>query len=112
MINQRASADMRRGHKLITNELLKKFEELGAQDTPDAIAVSKYFHSMSDWTWYATEYNKDEEMFFGLVNGFETELGYFSLEELSGMIYGVPFERDLSFEPTTIKEIKRQLKSN
>ena len=35
----------------------------------------------SDWTWYATEYD-GEDLFFGLVSGFEVELGYFSRTEL------------------------------
>ncbi len=38
-------------------------------------------------------------MFFGLVDGFERELGYFSLSELESVHgpYGVGIERDLYF---------------
>jgi hypothetical protein len=31
----------------------------------------------SSWTWYSTEFD-GEDLFFGLVVGFETELGYFN----------------------------------
>ena len=47
---------------------------------------------------------------FGLVQGFETELGYFSLDELAEatVFGGVPaVERDLYWEPKTLGEIKR-----
>ena len=48
----------------------------------EAKAPVKYFHALSGWTWYASEYDPENERFFGLVNGFELELGYFSLREL------------------------------
>jgi len=36
----------------------------------------KFFHPMSSWTWYLTEYDPKERLAFGLVAGFETEIGY------------------------------------
>ena len=48
---------------------------------------------------------------FGLVEGFETELGYFDLTELAEVtVFGsVPaVERDLYWEPQTLGEIRRQ----
>jgi hypothetical protein len=50
-------------------------------------------------------------LFFGLVKGFEHELGYFSLlelEEISGP-FGQKIERDLHFEPTQLKNIPNLL---
>ena len=47
----------------------------------------------------------------GLVEGFETELGYFDLTELSEVtVFGrVPaVERDLYWAPQTLGEIRRQ----
>ena len=47
---------------------------------------------------------------FGLVEGFETELGYFSLDELAEatVFGGVPaVERDLYWKPMTLGEIRR-----
>ncbi len=45
--------------------------------------------------------------FFGLVDGFEKELGYFNLSELEEVTgpLGLPIERDLWFEPKTLEEI-------
>ena len=85
---------------------LYKQEELG----PDAVAHVKYFTPDSGWTWYATEFD-GEDTFFGLVDGFEKELGYFSLAELctaKGPLC-LPIERDLYWEPKTLKEIAPEL---
>ena len=63
----------------------------------------KFFTPDSNWTWYASEFD-GEDIFFGLVAGFEIELGYFSLSELKearGPL-GLPIERDRFFEPTDL----------
>ena len=78
-------------------------EELGL----DALARVKFFTPDSNWTWYASEFD-GKDTFFGLVVGFETELGYFSLRELSeahGPL-GLPIERDLYFNPRTLRELQ------
>ena len=58
-------------------------------------------------TWYATEYNPETKQFFGLVDGFELELGYFNLEELENLRgpFGLPVERDLYWKPTPLKNL-------
>ncbi|HXG07379.1 MAG TPA: DUF2958 domain-containing protein, partial [Nitrososphaera sp.] len=50
----------------------------------------------------------EDVIFFGLVDGFELELGYFSLSELEGVGGGLtlPIERDRHFTPTTLKELQ------
>ncbi|MCJ7688053.1 MAG: DUF2958 domain-containing protein, partial [Clostridiaceae bacterium] len=60
----------------------------------------------SNWTWYATKFD-DVDTFFGLVDGFEKELGYFSLSELESIRgpFGLKVERDLYFKPTKLKDI-------
>ena len=63
------------------------------------------------WRWYVTEWEAETGLCFGLVEGFETELGYFDLTELSEVtVFGsVPaVERDLYWEPQTLGEIRRQ----
>ena len=87
--------------KLVTKEIENSIPELGKQDGlgHDAIAYAKFFMPDGGWTWYATEYDPKERTFFGLVDGFEKELGYFYLDELEsarGML-GLPIERDLYF---------------
>lgn len=79
-------------------------ENLGLQ----ALAKVKYFTPDSNWTWYGSEFDGND-LFFGLVNGFELELGYFSLQELEKTCgpMGLPIERDLFFEPTTLQELMK-----
>ena len=71
-----------------------------------ALALVKFFTPDSNWTWYASEFD-GEDTFFGLVDGLETELGYFSLSELQSIKgpLGLLIERDLHFEPKTLKEL-------
>ena len=92
--------------KLLTKELLKKLPLLGATEkVADPTAIVKFFTPDSNWTWYATEYD-GEDTFFGLVDGFEKELGYFSLSELKSVrgMLGLPIERDRWFNPKPLSE--------
>ena len=85
--------------KLLTKELLEMFEKTGHQEGKEAKIIAKFFDPTGSWTWYATEYDPEEKMFFGLVKGFEDELGYFSLEELESVKgpFGLGIERDLYY---------------
>lgn len=80
-------------------------EKLGEE----AIAPVKFFTPDANWTWWATEFD-GQELFFGLVSGFEVELGYFSLSELESVRgpMGLPLERDLYYEPTSLRELQRR----
>ena len=74
------------------------------------MAPAKLFSPYGNWTWYVTEWDRRPELCFGLVQGFETELGYFSLDELAEatVFGGVPaVERDLYWQPKTLGEIRR-----
>ncbi len=77
-------------------------EELGLM----TIALVKFFTPDSNWSWYASEFD-GEDLFFGLVSGFEVELGYFLLTELQSVkgSLGLPIERDLYYEPKTLQEL-------
>ena len=94
--------------KLLTKEVLRKLPKLYSQESKglEAIAVVKFFTPDSSWTWYATEFD-GKDTFFGLVDGFEKELGYFSLSELQSVRgkLGLPIERDMYFHPTKLKEL-------
>lgn len=94
--------------KLLTKEILKSLPPLYSQENnPDPIVRVKFFHPMSNWTWYATEYD-GKDIFFGLVDGFEKELGNFSLSELQSVkIHGLGIERDLYFEPKPLSEVMK-----
>lgn len=108
---------------LLTEEIRKQLPPLYSGEEKgldDAIAVVKFFTPDSGWTWYATEgspvdeagyYDTDKPqvdyLFFGLVDGFEREFGYFRLSELESIRgpLGLPIERDRFWTPTRIGDI-------
>ena len=98
--------------KLMTQEVRKKLpppysqEQLGGK----AIAHVKFFTPDSSWTWWATEFD-GKDTFFGLVEGHERELGYFSLAELESVRgpMGLAIERDLHWQPKTLDEIAPEM---
>ena len=98
--------------KLLTQKIIKQLPPLYSQDGKGGktIAYVKFFTPDSNWTWYGCEYD-GEDMFFGLVDGHEKELGYFSLNELKSVkgSLGLPIERDLYFKPKTLEEIAPEL---
>lgn len=113
--------DKLRGMKLLPNEIREQMPPLYSQDGKGGktMAYVKFFTPSSSWTWYATEGEpvKDSSgketdfKFFGLVEGFEKELGYFllsELEEVTGPM-GLPIERDLYFKPTPLSKIAPEL---
>lgn len=101
-------------HSMMTAEIRKAIPDLYAQDGlgKDAVAYVHYFCPWNGWDWYGTEFD-GEDTFFGLVKGFENELGYFSLRELSETkvtIHGTTvkaIERDLHWTPKKLSEIEQ-----
>ena len=95
--------------KILTKALLKKLPNIGdnEKNNNEHIAHVKLFGG-SSWTWYITEFDPIKNLCFGLVDGLEKELGYFSLDELLSLKFppfGLPIERDMWFESTPIKEL-------
>lgn len=103
--------------KLLTKEIAKKLPKLGTTDKQgwDAVAQVKFFSNASNWRWFATEFDGDDT-FFGFVQGFDNELGYFSLSELQSVkhpLFPIPaIERDINWKPKTLGEIKKSLEEN
>ena len=106
----------KRRHLLLTQEIKGTLPPLyNSEKHPekDAIAVVKFFSPYSQWTWYAVEFD-GEDTFFGLVDGFEMEYGYFSYSELEAVTVfgGVPaVERDCHWSPRPVKEIEAEILS-
>ena len=71
----------KRGHQLMTRKLADAIRALGANanvaDCDNVLALAKLFSPYSNWTWYITELDPETGQCFGLVEGFERELGYF-----------------------------------
>lgn len=99
------------GDNLFDQESREKLPPLysGEEQGLDALAQVKFFTPDAQWTWYASEFNGDD-IFFGLVIGFEIEFGYFSLRELKAIRgpWGLPIERDLHFGPKSLRELRDQ----
>jgi hypothetical protein len=114
--------------KLLTKEILRELSALYSQESEaDPLVICKFFDPVGSWTWYAYEgspvdengyFDTDQEkvdfLFFGLVIGFEPEIGYFSLNELINAKQGLsgiralPIERDRHFKPCRLSEIKKK----
>ena len=98
------------GLKLITKDVVNRLPVLYSQEeVKDPMVICKFFYPDFSWTWYAIEYD-GEDQFFGLVDGFEKELGYFSLMELlsnRGKL-GMPIERDRFFKPCRLSELMHE----
>lgn len=87
--------------QLMTKEIRRTLPALyGTEYSSEVVARVKYFTPWSNWTWYGVEFD-GEDQFFGLVEGFEREWGFFSLGELEAIRGpgGVRIERDMYFEP-------------
>lgn len=94
---------------LLTKEIRKRLPKLRETEGQgdDAIVIVKFFDPCGSWTWYAVEgepiLDEDENeidfQFYGLVKGFEDELGYFNLNELASVKgrFGLGIERDRHF---------------
>jgi hypothetical protein len=96
-------------HNLMPAELAAKLPALYSTDGQgmQAVAHAKFFHPMSRWTWFITEYDPQERLCFGAVCGFEIELGLVSLDELESIGADgktLKIERDLHFAPKTLEE--------
>lgn len=74
----------------------------------DPLLKVKLFDPTGSWTWYLAEFDGGD-VAFGLVEGFETELGNFSLRELGAVrgAMGLPIERDLHWTPKRLSEVQK-----
>ena len=105
-----------RRHKLMTKELGDTIPALytneNVNDYDTVLAPVKLFSPYTGWRWFITECDRESGECFGLVEGFETELGYFSLDKLAKatVLDTVPaVERDLYWQPKTLGEIRSEL---
>lgn len=98
--------------KLMTKEIERRLPKLystAKQENPQIIV--KFFCPWNQWTWFATEGEKQADgdwLFFGMVHGFEHELGNFTLSELESVTGpgGLKIERDMWFNGKTLKDVQ------
>jgi len=97
--------------QLLTKEILNRFKVVGSQENDsNPIVVVKFFNPTGAGTWYATEYDAENEIFYGYVSLFgdhNDEWGDFSLAELKSIkgFGGLGIERDRHFGEKRINEI-------
>jgi len=98
--------------KLIPLTLLSDIPDLyETEESTSPICHIKLFTPDSSFTWYIIEFSKaDANTCYGYVQGLESELGYFTLEELESVhgSLGLAIERDLLFKPTLLSTIKKE----
>jgi hypothetical protein len=93
--------------KMLTKAIIAKLPALYSTESvplEQKVAVVKFFTPWSNWTWYAVEGSEQEDgdtLFFGRVDGLESEWGNFSLREIESVTgpAGLKIERDLWFKP-------------
>jgi len=96
--------------ELLPDDLRASLPRLYSQEKiADPVVHAKFFTPDSNWTWFVTEGEADEEdfRFFGFVCGQEEEWGYFMLSELEfarGPL-GLAIERDLHFKTEPFSEV-------
>lgn len=114
--------------KLLPKEIEESLPKLGSTATEkNPLVMVKFFDPYGFWVWYVIEGSRLEEgdaiildgqeypndvLLFGLVKGFENELGEFSLTELELLKtrWGTPrIERDLNFEPIRLSLLIKRL---
>ena len=95
----------------MTKAIEQRFAKVGRQEhEKDPLIIAKFFNPTGGQTWYATEYNSEERIFFGFVSLFgdhNDEWGYFSRYELESLVvrFGLGIERDRWFGEKRISEV-------
>jgi len=99
--------------KLIPSTLLSDIPNLyETEGNSNAICYVKLFTPDSNWTWFIMEISKDDnQTCFGYIVGRDSELGFFSLDDLASIHgpLGLVVERDIWFKPTPFSQVKKSL---
>ena len=99
--------------KLMTKEISEKAQQQYPQGSDmDQLIVAKFFDPTGSWSWYLMNQDpEDPDYLWGIVKGFEVEMGSFSLQELQNFKgrLGIGIERDLYFKLITARELWEKL---
>jgi len=82
---------------LLTEELRERLPANGRERNADHIPVVKFFSTLGEGVWLATEMDADGDAMFGLADLGYPELGSFSLLEMTSvrLPFGMGIERDI-----------------
>jgi len=100
--------------KLMTNEIEQMAQQqyLKGAEMNGQMVVAKFFDPCGSWSWYLMNQDpEDPDYLWGIVRGFEVEMGSFSLSELESVKgpLGLGIERDLHFKSQPASEIWAKL---
>lgn len=98
--------------KLLTKQLIDRFAKVGSQENvKDPIVICKFFNPCGASTWWITEYDPKENLFYGFANLGDpqnAEWGFVSMDELQnykGQL-GLGIERDKFFAEQPFSKVK------
>jgi len=100
--------------QLMTKEIEKKARAQypKGNDLESQKVVAKFFDPTGSWAWYLMNQDpEDPDYLWGIVKGFEVEIGSFSLSELQAVRggFGLGIERDRCFRPRPALEVWEKL---
>ena len=97
--------------KEITEKAQKQYDK--GSDLDGQMIVAKFFDPMGSWKWYLMNLADDKDYAWGIVDGFEVEMGSFSMKELASiqLPLGLGIERDMYFEPVKADKLWKELTS-
>ena len=98
--------------ELLTKEIIKKLPPIYSNENKklsETKVIIKFFTPFANASWYVTEFNFEDQLFFGFANLGDdqmAELGYFSLKELEEIknYSAAGLERDLDWNQETSLE--------
>ena len=97
---------------LLTKKIKERAEaQYQKGSSMDQMVVAKFFHPCSDWTWYLMNKDPKDSYCWGIVDGFEVEMGSFDIDELQNVVgpMGLGVERDRSWTPIPANDVWRIL---
>ena len=96
--------------ELMTKEIAETVPRLSEQDgAEDPTVYAHFFSCVNGWDWWMLEFDGTDEA-FGLVRGYDDELGYFSIKEMVELNRSMGFpvvERDEHFKPSPLSTVGR-----
>ena len=100
--------------RLMTKEIETKAQAQypKGSDLDGQKVVAKFFDPCGSWSWYVINQDpEDPDYLWGIVKGYEVEIGSFSLAELQAIKrpWGLGIERDLHFRPILAKDVWEKL---
>lgn len=103
--------------KMLTKEIERTMPKLGSTENipmEEKRVIVKFFTPWTQWTWWVFEGEQQEDgdwLFFGMVEGWEKEMGYFTLSELTSVEgpFKLKIERDMYYTQEAWKQDVQRL---